>query len=131
MSAPVPRRTTPDALALAVGRRIKELREEAGLTLEGLAYQSELGSKGHLSSIERGLVRPTVHTLHALAQALDLAMLDLVTFPDEDDRQALVDATRFMSPPQVQATLRYARRTGGRPALEAAEEKPDYGKRRR
>jgi len=47
----MPRRTTPDPIALAVGARIRQLRREQGLTLEKLAYESDLGSKGYLSDI--------------------------------------------------------------------------------
>lgn len=64
--------------------------------MERLAYESELGSKGHLSNIERGLVRPTAHTLKVLADALGLLPLDLVTFPVDDARQQLVDRTRHV-----------------------------------
>ena len=92
----MPRRVSADPLSLAVGRRIRELREEAGLTIERLAYESDLGSKGHLSSIERGLVRPTIHTLKVLADRLGVLPLDLITFPDDDDRQALIDHTRYL-----------------------------------
>ncbi len=94
----MPRRTSPDPLAAAVGNRIRTLREEAGLTLEKLAYESDLGSKGHLSSLERGLVVPTVTTLQTLALGLGVRLFDLVTFPDEGDRAALVAVTRFLSP---------------------------------
>lgn len=64
--------------------------------MERLAYESELGSKGHLSNIEKGLVRPTAHTLKVLAEALGVLPLDLVTFPTEDARQQLVDRTRHV-----------------------------------
>jgi transcriptional regulator with XRE-family HTH domain len=90
----MPRRREPDPLAAIVGLRIRHLREELGLTMEKLAFESELGSKGHLSNIERGLARPNIQTLKVLADRLGLKLLDLVTFPDEDDRQRLVDCTR-------------------------------------
>jgi transcriptional regulator with XRE-family HTH domain len=90
----VPRRSTPEPLAAAVGRRVRVFREEAKLTIEALAYESELGSKGHLSDIEAGLVIPTIRTLKTLADRLDVHLLDLVTFPDEDVRQQLVNLTR-------------------------------------
>jgi transcriptional regulator with XRE-family HTH domain len=90
----MPRRTTPNALALAVGRRIRALREEASLTLEQLAYTSELGSKGHLSNLERGLVMPTVATLKVIADRLDLLVADLVTDPRDGDRAKLIELTR-------------------------------------
>src|SRR5580692_3636770 len=81
-TAGVPRRAKPDALSLALGARIRQLREEAGLTLERLAFESELGSKGHLSNIEHGLVRPTAHTLRTLSDRLGVELADMVTFPD-------------------------------------------------
>src|SRR5688572_7097703 len=77
----MPRRPKPDPYAAAIGRRIRELREEAGLTLEKLAFESEVASKGHLSSLEKGLVRPTVHTLKTLADRLDVLVADIVNDP--------------------------------------------------
>lgn len=104
----MPRRSTPDPLALAVGERIRVLREEAGLTIEKLAFETEV-SKGHLSSIERGLVRPTIQTLQVLADGLDVLLLDLVNFPGDGDRQRLVDETRKLTPGAVRKLLRDAR----------------------
>lgn len=92
----MPRRREPDPLAQAVGQRIRQLREEAGLTMEKLAFESELGSKGHLSNLERGLVRPTIQTLQVLADRLGVLLLDLVTFPEQDERQKLIDRTRSL-----------------------------------
>ena len=90
----MPRRTKPDALALAVGGRIRALREEAKLTMEQVAYTSELGSKGHLSSLEKGLVMPTVATLKAIADRLDVMVADLVNDPRDGDRAKLLELTR-------------------------------------
>ena len=104
----MPRRSKPDPLAQAIGARITELREEAGLTLEKLAYESELKSKGYLSDIEKGLARPTVGTLKVIADRLDLDLLDLVTFPAASERAKLVDATRRLATPMVRALLREA-----------------------
>jgi transcriptional regulator with XRE-family HTH domain len=81
---------------------VKQLREEAGLTLEKLAYESELGSKGYLSDIENGLARPTIKTLKVIADHLDIALMDLVCFPDEDERQALVDELRSATTDEIQ-----------------------------
>jgi transcriptional regulator with XRE-family HTH domain len=93
----MPRRKTPDRDAALVGRRIRALREEVGLTLEKLAYESDLGSKGHLSDIEKGLVIPTVKTLRVLAERLDVLVLDLVIDPEADPRQKLIDRTRGLT----------------------------------
>jgi transcriptional regulator with XRE-family HTH domain len=92
----MPRRKSPHPLAAAVGRRIRQLREEAGLTIEKLAFESEVRSKGHLSSIEKGLVMPTVATLSSLAERLGVLVADLVINPDADDRQKLIDLSRSL-----------------------------------
>jgi len=120
--ASVPRRSTSDPLALAVGTRVRQLREEADLTIEALAFELEVGSKGHLSSLERGLVRPTIQTLKAIAGDLGVAVLDLVTFPEEDERQRLVDATRHLRPNQISQLLREAE--GARRHVARAAEAP-------
>ena len=90
----MPRRAEPDPLALAVGQRIRALREERGLTQEKLAYESEVRSKGHLSSIEAGLVMPTIATLKVIADGLGVLVVDLVNDPDDGDRAKVVELTR-------------------------------------
>ena len=104
----MPRRRTPHPFAASVGRRIKQLRQEAGLTQEQLAYESELGSKGHLSNLERGLAVPTVQTLKVLADHLGVLPLDLLTFPEDDPRQALIDASRNFQAGTIRRLLREA-----------------------
>jgi len=102
----MPRRTTPDSDAKAIGRRIRALRKEVGLTMEKLAYESDLGSKGYLSDIEKGLALPTVKTLRVLAERLGVLPLDLLTDPDRDPRQMLVDRTRHLPAGAVRELLR-------------------------
>ncbi len=102
----MPRRSIPDPLAQRIGARVRALRKEAGLTLEKLAYESEVGSKGFLSDIEKGLARPTVETLNAIAERLEVELFDLVTFPDESERQRLVDRTRHLTKGAVRRLLR-------------------------
>jgi transcriptional regulator with XRE-family HTH domain len=101
----VPRRAKGDDLSLAIGQRIRELREAAGLTIEQLGWNSGQ-SKGHVSSMEKGLVRPTVHTLAVLAEALGVELVDMVCFPEEDPRQQLVDRTRSLGAGVISRLLR-------------------------
>ena len=105
----MPRRVEPDPLSEAIGRRVRGLRTELGLTQERLAFESGTIGKGHLSDLEKGLVRPTAHTLKGVADRLGVQLLDLVTFPEEGPRQALVDATRNLTPVAVAELLRDAR----------------------
>ncbi len=100
--------------------------------MERLAYESEVGSKGHLSNIERGLVRPTAHTLKALADRLGVALGDLVNFPEDDDRARLYDLTRHLPPPRLRTLLREAEGMAARaPNLRAAEAPERYRRERR
>ena len=103
----MPRRLAPDKLALEVGQRIRDIRIAAGLTIEQLAETSKLGSKGHLSNMERGLVRPNIQTLKLIANGLGVLPLDLMTFPKKDVRQKLVEMTRKLSTKQLDETVRW------------------------
>lgn len=59
-----------------VADNARSLREQAGLSLSELARRSGL-SKGALSQLEAAQGNPTVETLWALAQALDVPFSDL------------------------------------------------------
>lgn len=74
--------------------------------MEKLAYESDLGSKGHLSDIENGLAIPTVKTLRVLAERLGVLPMDLLIDPEADLRQSLVDRTRGLSPTCLKKLLR-------------------------
>jgi transcriptional regulator with XRE-family HTH domain len=102
----MPRRDEVDPLAHKIGQRIRALRQAESITQEKLAYEGGLKSKGHLSGIESGRILPTLTTLALLAERLEVDLLDLVTFPDESDRQNLVDLSRRIKPGTVRRLLR-------------------------
>lgn len=102
----MPRRNEPDELAAEVGQRIRELRKDQDMTIQELAETSEIGSKGHLSNVERGLVRPNIQTLKQVADGLGVLPLDLVTFPRKDLRQRLVDLTRRLKRSHIAELIR-------------------------
>lgn len=58
-----------------VGQRIRILREQKSLSLRALAERSGL-SINAISLIERGENSPTVSSLHLLAMALDVSIID-------------------------------------------------------
>ncbi|TRW80302.1 helix-turn-helix transcriptional regulator [Mycolicibacterium sp. 018/SC-01/001] len=60
-----------------VGRRLRELRSERGLTLSELARRAGVG-KGSLSEIEAGKRNPTIETLYALCAPLEVPLTALV-----------------------------------------------------
>lgn len=89
----MPRRLEPDAYTSKVGARLRELRAERNMSLADLADASEL-SKGHLSSVEHGLAAITTQTIARLAKGLDVPPLYLLTFPNDNDRDQVVELLR-------------------------------------
>jgi transcriptional regulator with XRE-family HTH domain len=78
------------------------------MTIEQLAEESNTGSKGHLSNIERGLVRPNIYTLKQIADGLGVKALDLLTFPKRSVRERLIDMTRRLTATKLAALVRDA-----------------------
>lgn len=66
--------------AETVGRRIREEREKAGLSLSQLAGRSGL-TKAYLVRLENQGGNPTVEALAAIADALELTVADLLDRP--------------------------------------------------
>ena len=60
----------------ALGKAIRQLRSERGVSQEALAYEAGVTS-GTLSLIERGLSNPTWGTVKGIAAALDVSIADL------------------------------------------------------
>jgi XRE family transcriptional regulator, regulator of sulfur utilization len=60
----------------ALGKAIRQLREEHGMTQEALAHAAGV-TVGHLSTIERGHSNPTWATVKAVAVSMDVAMAEV------------------------------------------------------
>ncbi len=60
----------------ALGKAVRQLREQRGVSQEALAYEAGVTS-GTLSLIERGLSNPTWGTVKGIAAALDVTVADL------------------------------------------------------
>ncbi|HWA54802.1 MAG TPA: helix-turn-helix transcriptional regulator [Solirubrobacterales bacterium] len=60
-----------------IGKAIRTLREDQGITQEGLAYEAGL-TVGTLSQLERGLSNPSLGTLKKIAVALGMSASALV-----------------------------------------------------
>ena len=65
------------SLAARLGRNVRKLREERGLSQEAFADLSGL-HRTYLSGIERGARNPTVGIIERLANALDVPASDLL-----------------------------------------------------
>ncbi len=62
-----------DAISIDVSARLRELREERGISMRTLATRSGLSANA-LSMIERGKTSPSVSTLYKLAAALGVSI---------------------------------------------------------
>lgn len=60
-----------------VGRNVRRARERTKMTQEQFAERSGF-SQQYISDLERGRRNPTVVTLYEIAQALDLAVWELL-----------------------------------------------------
>lgn len=69
--------TPVDRLTTNVGQTVKGRREHLGLSLRALATKSGV-SASMISELERGTKSPTISTLSSIAQALDMAIADLL-----------------------------------------------------
>jgi transcriptional regulator with XRE-family HTH domain len=115
----VPRRSTPDPLAVVVGARVRALRTAKGWNLEKLAWAGGLSSKGHLSDLENGRLVPTIATLHAIAEQLGVELVDLLLNPSESLRHRVMAATALVPPAQLARWLAEAEH--GTPARAPAQ----------
>jgi transcriptional regulator with XRE-family HTH domain len=74
---PIRRRAEPDTDAYrTLGKALRELREQAGLTQEALAARVDIGAT-YVSQVENGHRGIRWHTLLAFLQALDVDLRQL------------------------------------------------------
>jgi len=87
-----------------VGQKIKALRAERKLTLDGLAKASGV-SKSMLSQIERGLTNPTLATLWSLTQSLGIDISSLLSEADvnKGEEGPIVAVTKSYQTPEIQS----------------------------
>jgi transcriptional regulator with XRE-family HTH domain len=71
-------------LEIAIGRKIRTLRQRLQLTGADFAAQAEI-SPGMLSKIENGVISPSLSTLQSLARALNVPMTSF--FADFEERR--------------------------------------------
>jgi len=77
-----PRRPREKVLEVAIGREVRALRQQQGLTVAEFSQKSGL-SGAMLSKIENGQASPSLTTLQALAQALSVPLTDFFRGFDE------------------------------------------------
>jgi transcriptional regulator with XRE-family HTH domain len=108
MSTPGPRARSPKRASSArtsaierddqLGRRIRTLRTERGLTLTGLAALVGI-TRSFLSSVERGVAYPSILVLRSIASALEVPVFLLFTAPESNGAVVRKDARKVIKPP--------------------------------
>lgn len=65
------------AVSVKIGKTIRKIREEKGITQEKLAFEAGL-NRAYIGYIERGERNPSTETLVKIAQALKVSPKDLL-----------------------------------------------------
>ena len=93
-----------DTFANAVGRLLRSARAKRGMTRRQLAEQSG-ASERYLAQIEGGQGNPSVIVLKAIAEALDLSIVDLLPRTDgrSETLERIVDVLRRMPQSELPA----------------------------
>jgi XRE family aerobic/anaerobic benzoate catabolism transcriptional regulator len=93
-----------DAFAAAIGGIVRTSRAKRGMTRRQLAEQSGT-SERYLAQIEGGQGNPSVIVLKAIAEALDLSIVDLLPRTDgrSDTLERIVDVLRRMPQSELPA----------------------------
>lgn len=89
---------------MEIGKKIKRLRIQKGLTLEELARRSEL-TKGFLSQLERDLTSPSIATLNDIVEALGSSLADF--FKEEQPEQLVFRKKDFFIDAQESYTVHW------------------------
>ncbi len=89
-----------------VGKRIKGLREKAGLTQNGLALKAGM-SQTHLRRVELGQAGITVDHLEIICDALGITLKEF--FDVENSNDEFADSVSKLSPKQKQLLLEFLR----------------------
>jgi transcriptional regulator with XRE-family HTH domain len=65
-----------------VGKKIREYRKKAGLSLESLALSAEI-TPNFLGDVERGVKKPSIDTLESILAVLGITLSDFFSFDAE------------------------------------------------
>lgn len=82
----------------ALGKALQSARKKAGLTQQDLCHKANL-SYSTLAKIERGAIKaPSIFTIHAIADALDLSFHELLggIIPEKSKKKTSLTGIRFV-----------------------------------
>lgn len=75
--------STGETLAQQFGSRVRTLRKKRDLTQEKLAEAADL-SVNFISFVERGIKSPSLASMERIAQALNVPIMELFNFSEEE-----------------------------------------------
>ena len=102
--------------AKRLGRRIRQLRMEKGLTPAEVAWESDPGlSRFHLSNIERGRKVPSLSVLFGIGERLGVAAFELLVFPRTEPLAEVAELARQLPPERLAALATALRKEIGTP----------------
>src|SRR5258708_39213596 len=78
---------------VAIGERIREVRQRRNMTLQVLAESTKL-SVSMLSLVERGKASPSIGSLIVIASALGITMSDLIASEPDSGEELVVRASQ-------------------------------------
>jgi transcriptional regulator with XRE-family HTH domain len=70
---------TKEEICKQVGTRIREIREDRGLTIEKLAHESGIDYT-QISRIELGKINTSIYQLYSISNTLQVPMRDIFIF---------------------------------------------------
>lgn len=100
----MPRQAGSAEMAARLGERVRQLRQEAGLTQEKLAWECDL-AKPYLSQLEAGKRLASVPVLYRLAERLGLDVVDLLSVDAARPQHRLLEAYRRGDREGLRATV--------------------------
>ena len=68
------------------GKVVRERRKQLGISQEALSFRSGV-HRTFISEIERGLKSPTLHTVFALAEALQIQASELIRLTEQAEHR--------------------------------------------
>jgi transcriptional regulator with XRE-family HTH domain len=92
-----------EAVSVDVGKRLRQLREEHGISMRKLATLSGLSANA-LSMIERGKTSPSVSTLYKLADALEVPITAFFSGVPEKEQIVFIKAEARAHVPFMRGT---------------------------
>ena len=105
-----------------IGERLRRARTARGLSLRGLAERLRV-SPSLISQVERGLAKPSVNTLYALASELEISLDELLFVDVRPGLPGASPRAPVRAPPQPPPTfvpLRPVQRAGDRRSIRLA-----------